>query len=98
MPEMIVYSDLNGYDVETYIQIFNCMGFMMQVDVYKRQPKAHQRRTVNMQHLENGQADAHDRQIVIRNLHGGVDFLRSAGDKKTQEEISEQQHLSLIHI
>lgn len=33
MPEMIVYSDLNGYDVETYIQIFNCMGFMMQVEI-----------------------------------------------------------------
>lgn len=27
MPELIVYSDANGYDVETYIQIFNCMGF-----------------------------------------------------------------------
>ena len=33
MPEMIVYSDANGYDVETYIQIFNCMGFLMQVEV-----------------------------------------------------------------
>jgi hypothetical protein len=33
MPELIVYSDLNGYDVETYIQIYNCMGFMMQVEV-----------------------------------------------------------------
>ena len=33
MPEMIVYSDANGYDVETYIQIFNCMGFMMQVEI-----------------------------------------------------------------
>lgn len=33
MPELIVYSDLNGYDVETYIQIFNCMGFLMQVEV-----------------------------------------------------------------
>ena len=29
MPELILYSDLNGYDVETYIQIYNCMGFMM---------------------------------------------------------------------
>ncbi len=33
MPELVTYSDANGYDVETYIQIFNCMGFMMQVEV-----------------------------------------------------------------
>ena len=33
MPEIIQYSDLNSYDVETYIQIFNCMGFLMQVEV-----------------------------------------------------------------
>jgi len=33
MPELIVYSDAKGYDVETYIQIFNCMGFLMQVEV-----------------------------------------------------------------
>jgi hypothetical protein len=33
MPEVVQYSDLNGYDVETYIQIFNCMGFMMQVEI-----------------------------------------------------------------
>ncbi|GHU80301.1 hypothetical protein FACS1894191_5270 [Clostridia bacterium] len=33
MPEMIVYSDANGYDVETYIQIYNCLGFMMQVEI-----------------------------------------------------------------
>jgi KaiC/GvpD/RAD55 family RecA-like ATPase len=33
MPEIIQYADLNGYDVETYIQIFNCLGFMMQVEV-----------------------------------------------------------------
>ncbi len=33
MPELVIYSDLNGYDVETYIQIFNCMGFLMQVEV-----------------------------------------------------------------
>lgn len=33
MPELIVYSDLNGYDVETYIQIYNCMGFLMQVEI-----------------------------------------------------------------
>ncbi len=33
MPELIVYSDANGYDVETYIQIFNCMGFLIQVEI-----------------------------------------------------------------
>lgn len=33
MPELIVYSDLNEYDVETYIQLYNCMGFLMQVEV-----------------------------------------------------------------
>ena len=33
MPELITYSDENGYDVETYIQIFNCMGFLMQIEV-----------------------------------------------------------------
>lgn len=33
MPELIVYSDMNDYDVETYIQIFNCAGFMMQVEI-----------------------------------------------------------------
>ena len=33
MPELIIYSDLNDYDVETYIQIYNCMGFLMQVEV-----------------------------------------------------------------
>ena len=33
MPELITFSDDNGYDVETYIQIFNCMGFLMQVEV-----------------------------------------------------------------
>lgn len=33
MPELILYSDENGYDVETYIQIYNCMGFLMQVEV-----------------------------------------------------------------
>jgi hypothetical protein len=33
MPELIVYSDANGYDVETYIQIYNCLGFMMQVEI-----------------------------------------------------------------
>ncbi len=33
MPELILYADENGYDVETYIQIYNCMGFMMQIEV-----------------------------------------------------------------
>ena len=33
MPEAIQYSDANGYDVETYIQIFNCLGFLMQIEV-----------------------------------------------------------------
>lgn len=33
MPELVVYSDLNEYDVETYIQIYNCMGFLMQIEV-----------------------------------------------------------------
>ena len=33
MPEVLLYCDLNGYDVETYIQIFNCMGFMMQGEI-----------------------------------------------------------------
>lgn len=33
MPELITYSDDNGYDIETYIQIYNCMGFLMQVEV-----------------------------------------------------------------
>jgi hypothetical protein len=33
MPELIVYSDANEYDVQTYIQIYNCMGFMMQVEI-----------------------------------------------------------------
>ena len=33
MPELVLYSDQNSYDVETYIQIFNCMGFLMQIEV-----------------------------------------------------------------
>ena len=33
MPEIVVYSDLNGYDVQTYIQIYNPMGFLMQVEI-----------------------------------------------------------------
>ena len=33
MPELVVFSDLNSYDVETYIQIYNCAGFLMQVEI-----------------------------------------------------------------
>ena len=33
MPELITYSDEQGYDVETYIQIYNCMGFLMQIEI-----------------------------------------------------------------
>jgi len=33
MPELIIYSDQNEYDVQTYIQIYNCMGFLMQLEV-----------------------------------------------------------------
>jgi len=33
MPEVVLYCDANDYDVETYIQIFNCVGFMMQVEI-----------------------------------------------------------------
>ena len=33
MPELILFSDANEYDVETYIQIYNCMGFLMQIEI-----------------------------------------------------------------
>jgi len=33
LPELIVYTDLNGYDVETYIQIYNCLGYLMQIEI-----------------------------------------------------------------
>ena len=33
MPELIQFSDEQGYDVETYIQIYNCMGFLMQMEI-----------------------------------------------------------------
>jgi len=33
MPEIIQYTDLNGYDVESYIQIYNAAGFLMQIEV-----------------------------------------------------------------
>ncbi|MCX7799782.1 MAG: hypothetical protein N2109_05500 [Fimbriimonadales bacterium] len=32
MPEAIPYTDSNGYDIETYIQIYNAAGFLMQVE------------------------------------------------------------------
>jgi len=33
IPETIIYSDETGLDVETYISIYNAMGFLMQVEV-----------------------------------------------------------------
>lgn len=33
MPELILYSDANEYDVQTYVQIYNCAGFLMQVEI-----------------------------------------------------------------
>ena len=33
MPELVLYADQNEYDVETYIQLYNCMGFLMQVEI-----------------------------------------------------------------
>jgi len=33
MPELVQYADENGYDVETYIQIYNCAGFLMQIEI-----------------------------------------------------------------
>ncbi|MBN1994081.1 MAG: hypothetical protein JW953_15395 [Anaerolineae bacterium] len=33
MPETIPYADNTGADLETYIQIYNAMGFLMQVEV-----------------------------------------------------------------
>lgn len=33
MPETVVYADAQGADVETYIQIYNAAGFLMQVEV-----------------------------------------------------------------
>ncbi len=32
MPETVIYADKTGADVETYIQIYNAAGFMMQVE------------------------------------------------------------------
>ncbi len=33
MPEAIPYADKGGYDIETYIQIYNADGFMMQMEI-----------------------------------------------------------------
>ena len=33
MPEIVVYSDNNEYDVQTYIQLYNPLGFLMQVEI-----------------------------------------------------------------
>ena len=33
MPELVWFSDKNNYDVETYIQIYNCLGFLMQIEI-----------------------------------------------------------------
>ena len=33
MPELIMYSDENEYDVQSYVQLFNCMGFLMQIEI-----------------------------------------------------------------
>jgi hypothetical protein len=33
IPELILFSDEQGYDVETYIQIYNCLGYLMQIEV-----------------------------------------------------------------
>jgi hypothetical protein len=33
MPEVVWYADKQGADVETYIQIYNCAGFLMQIEV-----------------------------------------------------------------
>ena len=33
MPEVVMYSDQNNEDVETYIQIYNAAGFLMQLEV-----------------------------------------------------------------
>ena len=33
MPESVTYADESGLDVETYIQLYNSMGFLMQLEV-----------------------------------------------------------------
>lgn len=33
MPEIITYGDDNGYDVDVYVQNYNCAGYLMQVEI-----------------------------------------------------------------
>ncbi len=33
MPESVIYADESGLDVETYVQIYNAIGFLMQLEV-----------------------------------------------------------------
>jgi len=33
LPQSVTFSDEQGYDVETYIQLFNCMGFLMHTEI-----------------------------------------------------------------
>jgi len=33
MPELILFADQNGCDIQTYATMYNCLGFMMQVEV-----------------------------------------------------------------
>jgi len=33
MPDIIQFSDENNYDVQTYIQIYNAVGFLMQIEI-----------------------------------------------------------------
>ena len=33
MPEAVVFADNNNYDIETYIQLYNAIGFLMQIEV-----------------------------------------------------------------
>ncbi|MCL1855329.1 MAG: hypothetical protein FWF86_06305, partial [Clostridia bacterium] len=33
MPELILFADQNGYDIQTYATMYNCLGFMMHVEV-----------------------------------------------------------------
>ncbi|MHC5054974.1 MAG: aldo-keto reductase family protein [Planctomycetota bacterium] len=32
-PEAVLYADESGLDVETYLEIYNCLGFLMQVEI-----------------------------------------------------------------
>jgi len=33
MPETLVYADETGIDIETYVSLYNSMGFLMQIEV-----------------------------------------------------------------